>query len=189
VKLGWIIAACLLLAAPAAANVRDLPGVGLGAQLAIRTWHLPCETLDVEPTTPGEAALYGYDLARTAGWAPLGEGCTIYLNEAWLRDNGESWAMLDEDERIARREHGWQRRVDLAAVRHERLVNWRNTARLTCAVEVHEAGHLSGYYDPVGVVRPDGTVDHAHSPIKSNVMYPSTDDYAGCDRLFRRPGA
>lgn len=40
-----------------------------------------------------------------------------------------------------------------------------------CAALVHELGHLAGYYDPVGVTRLDGAVDHNHSPDPASIMW------------------
>lgn len=48
------------------------------------------------------------------------------------------------------------------------------TAALLCTVLEHEFGHLAGYYNPIGVVLQDGTVDHTHSPNHRDVMFPAT---------------
>lgn len=64
-----------------------------------------------------------------------------------------------------------------------------------CTILTHEFGHLTGYQDPVGFTRPDGYVDHDHSPDPASVMYPVPGRTADChayewritsDHNFRR---
>lgn len=54
-----------------------------------------------------------------------------------------------------------------------------------CSTVVHEIGHAEEFWDPTGVLQPDGARDHHHSPNPKSVMYPrAVTTYAPCRALW-----